>query len=158
MPDTPTTSTDIAAAIRYVGDALFALRDEAAQWRKSKYHVPRPQPFTVTLISERRENDMDFLKYEAALPAVPAGTDITTQLFDVSVDGAPQPQQSLGKDATAATFEVTQDSAVSLSLIYVDDAGNSSAAQTQSFVAKDTIAPDAPGAFGEIKLVSERTE
>ncbi len=155
---TPEPSSDVAAAIRYVGDALLALRDEAAAWRKSKYHVPRPQPFTTTLISERTENNMDLLTYSAALPTVPAGTDVVSQLFDVSVDGAAQPQQSLGKDVVSALFEVPQDSTVVVSLVYVDDAGNSSAAQTQSFVAKDTIAPEAPGAFGEIKLVSEKVE
>lgn len=101
---------------------------------------------------------MDILTYEANLPAVPSGTDVASQLFDVSVDGTAQPQQTLGKDATTATFEVPQNSNVTLSLVYVDDGGNQSAPRTQEFVAKDTIAPDAPGDFGEVKLVGERTE
>ncbi len=148
----------IGAAIDRVADALFALRDESIEWRRSMFHVPRPEPFTITLISERRENDMDLLTYEATLPAMPAGTDVVSQAFDVSVDGAARPTQTLGKDATTATFEVPQDTSVDLKLTYVDDAGNQSQPQTQTFVAKDTIAPSAPGDFGAIKLVSERTE
>lgn len=148
----------LIAAIERIASALFALRDEAAQWRLQLFHIPRPRPFKVTPISERKENDMDILKYEATLPAVPAGTDVASQEFDVSVDGAAQVTQTLGADATTATFEVPQGSNVSLALRYVDDAGNKSADQTQEFVANDTIAPDAPGEFGAITLVSERTE
>ncbi len=148
----------LEASVQHVADALFAIRDELALQRQGPPKPPTPKPFTVTLISERTEDDMDFLTYSATLPKVPAGTDVTTQLFDVSVDGTAQPQQSLAKDAGTATFEVPQDSNVSLSLVYVDDAGNKSAPQAQAFVAKDTIAPEAPGAFGEITLTGERVE
>lgn len=101
---------------------------------------------------------MDLITYRATFPALPAGTDIVSQLFDVAADGADQPTQTLGKDATSADFEVPQDANVSLRLVYVDDAGNHSQPSTQQFVAIDTIAPDAPGAFGEITAISERTE
>lgn len=101
---------------------------------------------------------MDFLTYEATLPSVPAGTDVASQTFTVTVDGTAQPSQSLGKDATTATFEVPQDSSVLVSLTYVDDAGNSSAAQTLEFVATDTISPAQPSNIGPVTLVSERTE
>jgi hypothetical protein len=99
----------------------------------------------------------DFLTYEATLPTVPAGTDVTSQRFSVVEDGVAQAEQTLAKDATTATFEVTQGASVDLSLTYVDDAGNVSAPRTQSFVAQDSLPPDAPGDFQEIKVVSERT-
>jgi hypothetical protein len=135
----------VAEAIRYLADRL------------SPGKPPQPQPFTLKLISERRLYNMDFLTYQATLPVVPAGTDIDLQSLVITVDGAATTQE-LSKEATTATFEVPQGSDVELSLLYVDDAGNASDPRTQSFVATDTIAPEAPGPFGEIKIVSERTE
>lgn len=120
--------------------------------------LPRPEPFTIRLISERRENDMDILTYEADLPDVPEGTDVQTKELTVTVDGTAREPQSLPLDAAVATFEVPQDSSVTLSLVYVDDGGNRSAARDQTFTAADTIAPDAPGDFGEIRLTGERRE
>lgn len=101
---------------------------------------------------------MDILKYEAALPAVPPNTDVASQVLVVTVDGTARTPQELSGTASIATFEVPQDSAVDLSLTYVDDAGNVSAPRTQSFVAVDTIAPTEPGPFGEIQVIGERTE
>lgn len=146
--------------IHRIADALFAVRDELAKWRSKAFPetIPAPGQFQVTLISERRVNDMDLLTYEATLPTVPPNTDVSSQTLTVTVDGTARPAQSLDKAATSATFEVPQDSNVLCELRYVDDAGNFSGPQSQSFVAKDTIAPDAPGAFGEIKLTGERTE
>lgn len=101
---------------------------------------------------------MDLLTYEADLPAVPEGTDVAGQVFTVSVDGTARPEVELDKAATVSSdFEVPQGSTVALSLVYVDDAGNRSAARTQEFVAQDTIAPSEPGDFGEVRLKSERT-
>jgi len=137
---------NVAAAIRYFADRAFPTK------------LPRPKPLTIKLISEERRNDMDFLTYEATLPVVPAGKDVDTQELTVSVDGTAQPLQTLDAAATVATFEVPQDSSVTLSLVYVDDGGQRSAPREQTFTALDTIAPDAPGDFGEVRLVSERTE
>lgn len=117
-----------------------------------------PPPFVVALIHERSNPLGDFNKYRANFPAMPAGTDVTTQAFDLSIDGVAQPTQKLAKEATFAEFEVPQNSSVIVSLKYVDEAGNESQPQTQSFVAVDTIAPNAPGAFGAIELLSERHE
>ena len=102
---------------------------------------------------------MDFLTYEATLPPVLPNTDVTNQVFTVSVDGvAVGNPQELDATALTATFEVQQGANVLVSLRYRDEAGNLSEPQEQSFVAVDTIAPDAPGPFGEIRLISERTE
>jgi hypothetical protein len=99
---------------------------------------------------------MDLLLYEATLPTVPAGTDVASQVLSVSANGTAQPDQTLDKTATTAQFEVAQGSSVDLSLVYVDDGGNRSAPRTQSFVANDTIPPEAPGEFGAVTLISER--
>lgn len=136
---------NVAQALREIAVAIGAPR------------LPTPKPFTVRLISERKENDMDLLTYEATLPTVPPGTDVASQTLSVVVDGTAQADQELASDATTATFEVPQGSNVSLSLVYKDDGGNVSAPKTQDFVASDTIPPMAPGDFGAITLVSERT-
>jgi hypothetical protein len=138
--------------IHRVADALFEI---AAALRRTE-PLPQPQPFTVRLISERKENEMDLLLYEATLPTVPAGTDVASQVLSVSANGTAQPDQTLDKTATTAQFEVAQGSSVDLSLVYVDDGGNRSAPRTQSFVANDTIPPEAPGEFGAVTLISER--
>jgi hypothetical protein len=137
--------SELASAIRYAANRLAP-------------GPPRPAAFTIKLISERRENDMDFLTYEADLPTVPDGTDMQEQRFSVVVDGGAPADQTLDKAATVATFEVPQGSAVDISLVYVDDAGNVSAPRTQAFTAVDTITPESPGDFGEVRVVSERTE
>jgi hypothetical protein len=145
----------LESAINRLADAGFAIAEAIGGSSKP---LPQPGPFSIRLVSERRVNDMsDFLTYEATLPTVPAGTDVTSQRFSVVEDGVAQAEQTLAKDATTATFEVTQGASVDLSLTYVDDAGNVSAPRTQSFVAQDSLPPDAPGDFQEIKVVSERT-
>ncbi len=61
------------------------------------------------------------------------------------------------KDAVETeVFEVLKDSQVELRLYNVDTSGNVSVGYaSQSFVALDTIPPDAPGAFGAIRMVGE---
>lgn len=117
----------------------------------------RPDCVGINLISERMDGMASLLTYEAHLPAVPPG-DVATQKLEVLVNGTAQPVQDLAKDATVATFEVLQDASVELRLSYVDDGGNASAFNSQTFVAADTIGPNLPGPFGEITLVSEREE
>lgn len=100
------------------------------------------------------------LVYEADLPEMPSNIgDIAKQTLTVgytATDGTEVSEsQDLSVTDTVATFRVPQDVSVTLSLVYVDDAGNVSAPSTQSFHSLDTIPPDAPGAFGEIRLVDE---
>lgn len=101
---------------------------------------------------------MDLLTYEATLPAVPEGTDVELQRLVVTWPDGQIGPTDLGIDVLTSTFEVPQGVEVTLNLRYVDDGGNESTPRVQTFVATDTIAPDAPGDFGEIRLVSERRE
>lgn len=94
------------------------------------------------------------LKYEAAFPTMPTGTDIVSQRFTVSFLEETQDQE-LGVEATSAQFLVPDAVSVTISLRYVDDAGNVSEPSTQNFMSHDTIPPDAPGAFGTITLLGE---
>lgn len=115
-----------------------------------------PDPFTISPVAERKTFTMNLLTYRVSLPAAPANTDIVRQSLAVSIDGADAGSVDLATNRDSAEIEVKQDATVSLRLTYVDDAGNVSATREQTFVARDTIAPDAPGEFGEICLVGER--
>ena len=104
---------------------------------------------------------MDLHRYRANFPPTPAGTDITTLEFRVQIDGADSTLegavQDLGPEALSAEFEGPENALASLSLTYVDNAGNRSAPRTQTFTVLDDIAPSAPGDFGAIEHLSERT-
>lgn len=101
---------------------------------------------------------MDLHTYEADLPAVPAGKDVVSQIFTASVGGVEVVSQELATDVTVSPqYEVQEGATVDLSCVHKDNAGNLSPARTQQYVATDTIPPDAPGEFGEVRLVSERT-
>lgn len=147
--------------VRFLEEGIQSLR----HWRKlNPLPLQKPKPIVFTLISERRAPGMatDTLTYNAKLPVV-SQPDVVSQFFAVSLvtlDGenevlTPVKDVNLGVDVKDVDFDVPQDSTVELRLTYADDAGNVGPVQSQRFVAKDTIAPDAPGAFGEITLVKE---
>lgn len=138
--------------------AIFALADAIVYATNRAFGPPKPQPFTINLESERRENDMDILTYRVQLAAVPSGTDVVTQTLVVSVGGEARPAVTLAPDELEHVFEVPQDSEVSLSLTHTDDAGNVSPARTHSFTANDTLSPNTPDGFESVSLIGERTE
>lgn len=115
--------------------------------------VPKPGTVVIRLVKE----DHGMLLYEAILPEMPTGTDIVRQHFTVEAEGVTE-EQDLPADATTVQFRVNSDVSVTLSLTYIDDAGNVSAPSTQQFMSKDTIPPTAPGAFGQITLLSEEPD
>ena len=116
---------------------------------------PRPGSLLVTLLRE----DSDMLVYQANLPALPDPIgDIVGQRFSVTANDITVLEVDLAvTDTVSPEFSVNDGDNVKLSLRYVDDATppNLSEASTQEFVARDTIAPSAPGAFGEVTLVRE---
>lgn len=59
-----------------------------------------------------------------------------------------------GSDVLLGEVSVPQDSAVVLTLVDIDDAGNRSQAAVVEFTATDSIAPAQPGSFG-VSLVRE---
>lgn len=101
------------------------------------------------------------LVYQANLPALPSPLgDIVTQRLSVTSNDVSVLEVDLDTSATVSPeFKVNQGETVKLSMVYVDDAdpANVSAPSTQEFVARDTIAPSAPGAFGEVTLLREET-
>ena len=96
-------------------------------------------------------------------PPDPATTPKTklpvSQQFAVAVLGAIVFSSEYAMDILASdAFEVAEESEVELTLTYTDASGLVSAPRKQTFTVApipDTIPPDAPGEFGEIKLVEE---
>jgi len=111
----------------------------------------------VSFIKEIQMPDGDVLKYSVEIPPI-SDADAEQQKLIVSVDGVNQDPQILAKTATEAFFEIPQGSQVQLFLSYLDDAdppNEGPSTSTDVFVAKDKVAPGAPGPFGAITCVSE---
>jgi len=149
------TNADLLAELQRQTKLLRDILSEQQTIRRLLFLQTKPGPIKIRLIAERKRGNMDILQYEADLPVVPPGTDVESQELTITA-GAETEVQALAVDVLLATFEVPQDSTVVLSLVWIDDGGNRSAAKTQDFVALDTISADAPGDFGEIRLVGER--
>lgn len=116
-------------------------------------YLPRPGLMRVAAPTERD----GMLVYKAQLPALPDPIgDVVKQRLAVTANDASVLEVELDLTATESPeFKVADNTNVKLTLTYVDDAGNVSAPSEQSFTAVDTIAPDAPGAFGAIELLRE---
>ena len=120
-----------------------------------------PPPITVwRMISERKENDMFLITFEADLPPIadtPKNKDVAFHRVATLVDGEETSTQDLPRLATTVTFEVEKGKSVTLRHSYIDDDNNEGPfVESQTFVAADTVPPDAPGPFGEIRNLGER--
>lgn len=122
--------------------------------------LPIPGPATIRLIGEK---DHDMLQYQADLvPAKPDASKIakqrivTMRLVVVNAFTAFQYLSQLIDIATdTITFEVPRNKDIKVTLTCLDSDGNESAPSEQTFFSKDTIPPDAPGAFGAFSLLAE---
>lgn len=98
----------------------------------------------------------DNLTYRVTAGA-PVDGDVVSRVVTVTVNGESQGSVSyVGSTTDLGVITVPQDSEVEVTLVDVDDAGNSSDPATYSFVAVDSIAPATPGALG-VTLVGETT-
>jgi hypothetical protein len=117
-------------------------------------YLPRPGLMKLTGPTEKD----GMLVYQAQLPALPnpIGDVVKQHLTVTAPNGVDILSEDYGLEVTVSgEFKCEDGAEFVLSLTYVDDAGNVSAPSKQSFTAVDTIPPDAPGAFGEIKLIRE---
>ena len=123
-----------------------------------------PLPIMVwRALAERKENDMTVIDYEADLPPIdftnPKNVDVVIQRIAVIENGVEKSTKDETKDATVTTFTVLKGATVRLTRQLVDDETPPNVGKvtaSQEFVAADTISPDAPGDFGEIRAVAER--
>jgi hypothetical protein len=109
----------------------------------------------LAVYEKRRKTMADLLKYAVSAPA-PVDGDVVGRELTVVVDGTVQSVVKYsGQTVAFDDVEVPQDSAVTLRLVDVDDAGNRSEPAELAFVAVDTLPPAVPGALG-VTLVGER--
>lgn len=113
--------------------------------RATVRYLPRPgfMDFKIT----REESEM-FGSIQIPAPPSPIG-DIVKQHLTVDVNGERMVDTDVDLGLlVSAEFPVADDATIDAVLVYVDDAGNVSAESKASFIAKDTIAPPAPGELG----------
>lgn len=97
----------------------------------------------------------DLLTY-AVVVAPPTDSDVVTRVFSVDVNGENKGATSFaGNSVDLGTVTVPQNAEVVLTLVDVDDAGNSSVPAFHRFVAVDTLPPAQPGGF-VLTLVGEK--
>lgn len=90
--------------------------------------------------------------------AAPVDADVVQRELIASVNGETVSTTVWsGTAVDLGVISVPQDSQVELTLVDIDDAGNRSAPAVVTFVAADTVPPQAPGGIG-VTLVGENTE
>lgn len=87
---------------------------------------------------------------------LPAPSGVATQRLTVTVDGVAQEPISVEGEATSIDFKAGPAGAsVTLSLEYLDSAGNDSANLETTFIVVDGVPPEPPSGFGEIVQLAE---
>lgn len=105
-------------------------------------------------IFEEGESMAKVFTYRQGLLTPPAG--VASQRLVVTVDGVTQEPITVPASAESIEFRAGPEGAsVTLSLDYLDDAGNDSGNVEASFVVTDTIGPAAPDGFGELSQIAE---
>lgn len=118
----------------------------------------RPPGFGVRVqVSEGISGMAQVFTYRQGLLPVVAG--VASQRLVVSVDGVAQDPIELPAEATEAVFKAgPAGSVVTLSLDYLDAAGNDSLNAETSFVIVDGIPPAAPEGFGATEQIAEEDD
>lgn len=135
------------------GPLVDALDRLSAQVRRHAMWQRRPLLLRVRLITQ--ETDTMALVYSVSA-AAPVDSDVVKRQLTIDVVGQDQVVNTYPGDATdLGEITVEQGATVTLVLIDVDDAGNTSEpAVAGPFTATDTIPPAKPGEFG-VTLVRE---
>lgn len=110
-------------------------------------YVPNPGPITAIL----GDANMDFISFEIVLPEEPPKpNDIVSGELSVAVDGGtPQVYETDAGQEKVEGLAAPQGSEVSLSFVYVDDAGNRSDTPSMlTLVLEDDVPPPSPGELG----------
>jgi hypothetical protein len=115
----------------------------------------RKQTRPVALRARLSSQESSMLIYSvSAAPVVDA--DVVTRRLSVTVNGEAREPVDFTADATSfGELGFADNDSVVLTLVDIDDAGNSSEPAVFEFVAVDTIPPAAPGDFGVTLLREE---
>jgi hypothetical protein len=124
------------------------------QMQKVGMRAIHPVAFRVKHVRTEKRNNIMALIYNVTAGAV-VDADVVERKLSVVVNGEDQGVSSFSSDTTSfGELSFADNDVVVLSLVDVDDAGNSSSPAVAEFVATDTIPPVQPGEFG-VTLVRE---
>jgi len=124
------------------------------QMQKVGMRTIHPNAFRIKLVrTDKRSNSMALI-YNVTAGAV-VDADVVGRKLSVVVNGEDRGVTDYPADTTSfGELSFSDNDSVVLSLVDVDDAGNSSSPAVLEFVALDTIPPAQPGEFG-VTLVRE---
>ncbi|NDD84181.1 hypothetical protein EBZ38_07895 [bacterium] len=129
-------------------------------WNKISKEIKRlntriihPYNFKATIVHSKK-GDIKMLVYNVTAGQV-VDSDVAERRLSVSVNGEVVKTTTHPSNTTSfGELSFADNDRVVLTLVDVDDAGNSSSPATYEFVALDTIPPATPGEFG-VTLVRE---
>lgn len=148
------STENIKPTLERIADALEA---GAATVGRVRFILNRPGQITFVATGQRKVRDMSLIQFKVVLPPV-VDPDVVGRELTVQVgDGVPEVEAIDNEALEAVGFEGPQDSAVKLSLVNIDDAGNRSVPSVLEAVLLDTIAPAQPGDMA-IVAIGERVE
>jgi hypothetical protein len=106
-----------------------------------------PRPMVSKITAQKWENNMSTLVFDVSLPPK-AAPDVAKRLLTVVINGSTEVLELLPDASVYTGLQGPQDASVSLSLVDLDDAGNSSPPSELAFVLLDTVPPPQPGMLG----------
>lgn len=136
---------------------LRLLRDEIRKLTQSLKRPRRPGVLMLQMTGEKvRVGMADKLTFNVVVPAEPVPTDVVRREAELSLpDGTTQTATLEGAgESRLGPFEGDEGASVGVSVVNVDNAGNSGPPRQASFTLVDTIPPVAPGEIG-LEIVSE---
>lgn len=142
------TQTGLGSELSRITRVLEGIRKELEELN-SHWPPNRPGLLTLRMLAERMDGMLTFVVTVPAEPESQAAEVVSREASVTVGDGLTQTSALEGSgDAEVGPFEGAQDTAVTVSVVNIDDAGNRSEPRTQSFVLVDTIPPAAPGEIG----------
>jgi hypothetical protein len=124
------------------------------QMQKVGMRTIHPIAFRGKLVRKEKRGNLMALVYNVTAGAV-VDADVVGRKLSVVVNGEDRGVTDYPSDTTSfGELSFSDNDSVVLSLVDVDDAGNSSSPAVVEFVALDTIPPVKPGEFG-VTLVRE---
>lgn len=148
----------------YLIDTLDAIEQ---QFSVLNFRITRPEVFTITCISQRKEKIMgkivQVFTYQIDLAAVPVMNDAVSQtvsctgVFQDAENTSVGVSQQFGREAASLTIDAVEGNEVAIELAYVDPQGNHTADPLRmAFTVIDGIGPEVPADALTIKQTAQR--
>lgn len=136
-------------------ESLITVLEGLAKSVKKLTRPPDPGRLSLSIVEELMSSVM---KYDVVLPVAADAAEVQGGELTVTLAGSdPVVVSTAAGQAKVEGLEGPQDAAVSLSFVFIDDAGNKSTTPSVlDATLRDTIPPEDPGALG-IEITGETT-